>query len=138
MILFEVKESRDFDLLGPWNFGKNTVTIGGLRSQLSNLKINNEDFKKEVAQITVHKNKLFVEIFDESTTIFINGKKTVGRALLKKGDQLQTGHTLLEIKDYSYSEQNFNEELSENLKKIIRGNHPTNAIIKTLERYIRN
>ena len=137
MIHFEIKETQDFDLVGEWKFHKNVITVGSLKSQLSDIKINNENFKKEAAQIEVKKNILLVEVIDENASVSINEKKTIGRAFLKKGDHLQIGYTVFEIKDFSYSEHAFSDELAENLKKIIRGNHPVNAIIKRLEQYLR-
>ena len=137
MIYLEIKETKDFDLVGTWNFNKNTITIGGGQSQLSDIKINNEDFKKEAAKIKIHQNILLVEVLDESILILLNGKKTIGRAFFKKENQLQIGHTLFVIKDFHYSHYDFSTEIEENLKKIIRGNHPINNIIKKLEQYLR-
>ena len=138
MIHFEVIETKDFDIMGPWNFSKNTVVIGGIQSYWGDLKINNEDFKQEAAQLSVHKDNLIIKTLEDSIPIFINKKKTIANALLSKGDQLQIGHTLLAIKDYSYHSRDFGDELSENLRKIIRSNHPIHAIIKRLEKYLRS
>lgn len=138
MIHLEVKETKDFDLLGAWNFDKNTIVIGGLHSRLSDIKINNECFKRKAVQITVKNRMLFVEVLDHHVAVLINNKKTIGHALLKIGDSLQVGHTLFEIKNFSYSEYHSSNEFSENLKKIIRSNHPINDVLKKLEKYLRN
>ena len=138
MIHLEIKETKDFDLLGPWKFDKNALAIGGLDSSLSEIKINNENFQGIVAKITVHKSILFVEVLDNRAGVFINGKKAMGHALLKAGDHLQVGHTLFEIKNFSHSEYHSSHEFSENLKKIIRSNHPVNDVIKKLEEYLRS
>ena len=138
MIHFEVIETKDFDILGPWNFSKNTVTIGSLESYASDLRINNESFKQEAAQLSVHKDNLIVKALEDNAPLFINKKKTIKNALLFKGDQLQIGNTLLVIKDYKYRSYEFGPELSNNLKKIVRSNHPIHAIIKRLEQYLRN
>ena len=137
MILFEVKETKDFDLLGPWSFHKNVVTIGGFQSQLSDIKINNEDFTQEVVRLRVEKELFFIEVIHHNTTVLLNGKKTMGKAPLSKESQLQVGHTLFEIKDFKYTEYNFGDKLSKNFKKIIRSNHPINKVIEKLEHYLR-
>lgn len=137
MIELEIKKTKDFDILGIWSFNKNALTIGGIDSQLSDIKINNEDFKKEVIEISTSKKNLTMTTFDKNIKIYINGKKTIGGAFLKINDQIQLGHTLAIIKNFSYSKHSLGSALTENLQEILRGNHPAKNIIKKLEQYLR-
>ncbi|MCY4643073.1 MAG: FHA domain-containing protein [Bacteriovoracales bacterium] len=138
MIHLEVKETKDFDILGEWKFNKNALIIGGFRSGSSDIKINNELFGKEAVTITIVKEKLFIELLGSDVSVLVNGKKTIGRAMVKKGELFRVGHTLFELKDFSYSEHDFSDKFYENLKKIIRGNHPVNTVIKRLEQHLKD
>ena len=137
MITIEIKKTKDFDLLGTWIFHKNNLIMGGIESQLSEIKINNEDFKKEAIQINVNKENITMKIIDDEVRVHTNGKKTIGRTFLKANDQIQVGYTTFILKKFSYSEYNFSDILVKRFKKIIRGNHPSKNIIKRLEQYLR-
>ena len=100
MIHLEIKETRDFDLPGEWKFHQNTLVIGGFRSEPSDIKINNEGFRGEAVKIMMVKKKLFLEVIDTDVSVLVNGKKTIGRALLKKGGDFQVGHTSFEVKGF--------------------------------------
>ena len=138
MIDLHIIESKDFDLIGTWQVAKNTLILGGMHCQLSDIRINNESFKQAIASLTVQKNLLWIKVLSPEVPVLINGKKTMGRAPLKVGDRLAMGHTLFGIKDFSFTDYPFGQTLAENLKKIIRGNHPLGDVVQRLEKYLRD
>ena len=117
MIHLEVKETKDFDVLGKWEFHKNELLLGGIASLRGDIKINNEGFRGEAVKVVVSKKKLLVELLDQDVCLLVAGKRTIGTTLLEKGSLFQVGHTLFEVKDFSYSKHNFGPLFYENLKK---------------------
>ena len=109
-----------------------------MHCQLSDIKLNNESFKQAIASLTVQKKSALDQGFKPEVPVLINGKKTMGRAPLKVGDRLTMGHTLFGIKDFSFTDYPFGQTLAENLKKIIRGNHPLGDVVQRLEKYLRD
>ena len=67
MLDLEIKETKDFDLLGRWVFHKNALTVAGYRCSSGDIKINNESFSREALAIQVSEQGLFIELLDEKT-----------------------------------------------------------------------
>lgn len=135
MLILNIKSSPDFSCLGQWSYSKNEIKIGNAQSMSSDIRIDDDNIRKNHISIFVKKNFLFIHnnLHQDNESLLVNGKITTRGEILKKGDLIKIGDTEIEISDFECSEIYQMEELTENLKKIIRGNHPVEQIISILE-----
>ena len=138
MIELEIKKTKDFDIIGTWTFKQNSIRIGGYDSQVSEIKINNEAFNKDIIEINIKKSVAMLKLTNPNITVLLNGKKTVGNAPIKAQDHIEAGNTLMVVKKFHYTDYPLGEAISDNMRKIIKSNHPANQVIEKLEQYMRS
>ena len=136
MLELKIIESKNLDLIGNWSYKKNEVCIGPIKNKISDIRLIEQDLGFDVT-LVIHKEHLFFERVshgdEDKGTSLINGKKTIGRSFLKIGDILTIGETKIEIVNFENSPAFVPQKFQNNLKKIIRGNHPINKIIKIID-----
>ncbi len=138
MIILEVIESPDIDCLGKWDFQKNRITVGNGESKLSHLKILDPYLKVNHFDLHAKKNFLYLHnnYHQDELYIYINGKKTLQGEVLFPGDIISFGGTRIKVIKFDFIPVKMGQEMSNNLKKIFRGNHPAANVIELIEKEI--
>lgn len=138
MIYLEVIQSSDVDAIGKWEFNKNRITVGNGESKLSHLKVIDNELLVNHFDLLAKKNFLYLHnnYHHEKKYVYVNGKKTLQGEVLFVGDIISIGSTQIKVINYDYVPVKMGEEMTNNLKKMLRGNHPAATIIEKIEKEI--
>ncbi len=135
MITFEITRSIDFEIWGNWNYQKNSLLIGHTSCKISDIRIADPSVPIKFIKLSIIKNLLLLEVLEDNyqTPVMINSKRVGQKGICMPGDQVNIGNTEIKIIDFSLSKNELSVVYAENLKKMIKGNHPSLSILNTLE-----
>lgn len=130
MIEFEIFESPDANIIGPYHLFKNEIYLG---QSLTDINIKDPLILNSHAFMEVLTDKLLFHPQKEIGHYLLNGKRTLTIRKLKIGDIIQIGNTKLKITGFSFTENPSRKEiLDQKLASFIENQDPRLEVIEML------
>ncbi len=133
MIHLKFLSSIDEDVVGEGTWHRNVLWLG--RSKKAQIIIEDNECAPLHVRIFVDEKGAFCELGPKAPQFHLNGKKIVGKKLLRPGDKIRIGRTEFEVSKFEYRpDTDIRQEMEKKYLDLVKSSPGHLALLERIER----